>query len=65
MCEGYVYIVLVCSPIKTPEQSVAEERLRAIDEMVGLVRRYSAFKDERLLSGALYDAGYRRTEVKK
>ena len=25
----------------------------------------SAFKDERLLSGVLYDAGYRKTEVKK
>ena len=49
-------------PIKTPEQVAAEERLHAIDEMINLVGRYSTFKD---VMGMLYDAGYRKTEVKK
>lgn len=49
-------------PIKTPEQHAAEERLHAIDEMMTLVGRYCTFKD---VMGFLYDAGYRKTEVKK
>ena len=55
-------------PIKTPEQIAAdhiaeEERLRAIDEMVYLVQRSgSSYKEE---MSALYDAGYRKVEVKK
>ena len=49
--------------IKTPEQLAAEERLQAIDEMVDLAQRSgSIFKD---VMSALYDAGYRKTEVKK
>lgn len=49
-------------PIKTPEQIAAEERLHAIDEMLALVGRYSTFKD---VMGLIYDAGYRKTDVKK
>lgn len=48
--------------IKTPEKIAAEERLHAIDEMISKVGRYSTFKD---VMGVLYDAGYRKTEVKK
>lgn len=50
-------------PIKTPEQIAEEERLHAIDEMIHLAvvpgRKY------RHVMSALYDAGYRKTEVKK
>ena len=46
-------------PIKTPEQIAEEERLQAIDEMLGLVDCHSTFGD---VMGALYDAGYRKTE---
>ncbi|NLY14577.1 MAG: hypothetical protein GXZ10_13300 [Gammaproteobacteria bacterium] len=50
-------------PIKTPEQIAAEERLHAIDEMADLARRGgSTFKE---MMSALYDAGYRKAEVKK
>ena len=53
---------LYLRPIKTPEQLEAEERLQAIDEMMDLVWRHSSLKD---LMSDLYDAGYRKTEVKK
>lgn len=50
-------------PIKTPEQIAAEERLHAIDKMMHLSvvpgRKY------RDVMAYLYDAGYRKTEVKK
>ncbi len=50
-------------PARTPEQIAAEERLHAIDEMADLARRGgSTFKK---MMSALYDAGYRKTEVKK
>ena len=49
--------------IKTPEQIAEEERLQAIDEMIGLVAWcYSTLKDA---MGALYDAGYRKVEDSK
>lgn len=46
--------------IKTPEQIAAEERLQAIVEMCSDIRD-SDFKTV----AALYDAGYRKVEVKK
>lgn len=50
-------------PIKTPEQIAAEERQQAIDKMMHLAvvpgRKY------RDVMAYLYDAGYRKTEVKK
>ena len=49
-------------PIKTPEQIAAEERLYAIDEMVSVGNLPSTFKE---VMSVLYDAGYRKTEVKK
>lgn len=49
-------------PIKTPAQIAAEGRLRAIDEMLGLVENCSTFKD---VMGLLYDAGYHKTEPQK
>lgn len=50
-------------PIKTPEQIAAEERQQAIDEMMHLaVAPCRSYKD---VVSALYDAGYRKTEVKK
>lgn len=49
-------------PIKTPEQIAAEERLHDIDEMMGVGNWHSrTFKD---VISALYDAGYRKTDVK-
>lgn len=49
--------------IKTPEQIAEEERLCAIEEMVCLSHLAgSSVKD---VMEALYDAGYRKTEVKK
>lgn len=47
-------------PIKTPEQIAVEERQWAIDEMYRIIRE-SQIKTV----AALYDAGYRKTEVKK
>ena len=48
--------------IKTPEQLAAEERLHAIDEMLDFVVPCITYRN---LIGALYDEGYRKTEVKK
>lgn len=61
-CSAVCLRVGLFRPIKTPDQIAAEERLNAIDEMMSKVGRYSTFKD---VMGALYDAGYRKTEVKK
>ena len=48
--------------IETPEQIAEEERQHAIDEMVNLSQRVgSTYKDG---MSALYDAGYRKTDVK-
>lgn len=49
-------------PIKTPEQIAAEERLHAIDEMDDLILGWGVYKN---MLAVLYDAGYRKTEVKK
>lgn len=49
-------------PIKTPEQIEAEERLHAIDEMNDLILGWGV---EKRMLAVLYDAGYRKTEVKK
>lgn len=50
-------------PFKTHEQIAAEQRLHAIDEMVDLGIGYSSvFRDAMC---KIYDAGYRKTEVKK
>lgn len=49
--------------IETPEQIAEEERLHAIDEMVDLgIGCSGVFRDAMC---KLYDAGYRKTEVKK
>ena len=50
-------------PIKTPEQIAAEERKQAIDEMLDMIGDYSALSEYTMI--VLYDAGYRKTEVKK
>ena len=49
-------------PIKTPEQIAAEERSAAIQEMMGVASGFGRFLD---ILESLYDAGYRKTEVKK
>ena len=49
-------------PIKTPEQIAEEERLHAIDEMYDLILGWGV---EKRMLAVLYDAGYRKTEVKK
>lgn len=49
-------------PIKTPEQTAAEDRLHAIDEMNDLILGWGV---EKRMLAVLYDAGYRKTEVKK
>lgn len=49
-------------PIRTPEQIAAEERLHAIDEMIDFVVPCITYRN---LISALYDAGYRKTEVNK
>lgn len=53
-------------PIRTPEQIAAEEREKAIDEMVGLMCQDGAFDHEdpeaAAAMGKLYDAGYRKVE---
>lgn len=48
--------------IKTPEQIAAEERSVAIQEMMGVASGFGRFLD---ILESLYDAGYRKTEVKK
>ena len=48
--------------IKTPEQIAAEERQQVIDEMLDFVVPCITYRN---LIGALYDAGYRKAEVKK
>lgn len=61
--------VLDFRPIRTPEQIAAEEREKAIDEMVGLMCQDGAFDHEdpeaAAAMGKLYDAGYRKTEAPK
>lgn len=56
-------------PIRTPEQIAADEREKAIDEMVGLMCQDGAFDPEDPEStaamGKLYDAGYRKQEQPK
>ena len=49
-------------PIKTQEQIAAEERLHTIDEMHDLILGWGV---EKRMLAVLYDAGYRKTEVKK
>lgn len=49
-------------PIKTPEQITKEERLQAIGEMLALVQPGCTYMDVMMI---LYDAGYRKIEVKK
>ena len=50
-------------PSKTPEQIAAEERDEAIEEMVELLIMHG--KTMRGDMRVLYDAGYRKTDVKK
>ena len=50
-------------PIKTAEQIAAEERGEAIEEMVEMLIMHG--KTLRGDMCVLYDAGYRKTEVKK
>lgn len=47
---------------RTPEQIAAEERVRAINEMVGVWKRTMGrfAEEERGLAEMLYDAGYRK-----
>lgn len=49
-------------PIKTPEQIAAEDRENVIADMYGAVMGSDGIKGGLI---ALYDAGYRKTEVKK
>ena len=49
-------------PIKTPEQIAAEERSAAIKEMFEIASDFIKIQD---IVESLYDAGYRKTEVKK
>lgn len=49
-------------PIKTPEQIAAEERGEAIEEMFEISSGFRVFLN---IIESLYDAGYRKTEVKK
>lgn len=59
-CNAVLLQPLMFRPIRTPEQIAAEERLHAIDEM------YSVIRESQIKTvAALYDAGYRKTEVKK
>ena len=62
--DGSAFILPAASflKIKTPEQIAAEERQHAIDEMNDLILGWGV--EKRMLS-VLYDAGYRKTEVKK
>ena len=50
-------------PIKTPEQIAEEKRQQAIDDMMRLAMCVGSTYEE--VMSALYDAGYRKTEVKK
>ena len=49
-------------PIKTPEQIAAEKRSAEIKEMFEIASGFRGFLD---IIESLYDAGYRKTEVKK
>lgn len=52
----------VFRPIRTPEQIAAEERDKAIDNMIGVVNA-GFFDNTRAIYGALYDAGFRKFEI--
>lgn len=51
-------------PVRTPEQIAAEEREKAVDEMVTVWKRTMGrfAEEERGLAAMLYDAGYRKVE---
>ena len=50
-------------PIKTPEQIAIEDRLHAVVAMMDILGSHCALS--RYSAKVLYDAGYRKTEVKK
>lgn len=47
-------------PVRTPEQIAAEDRDKAIAEMVETARKATGFGQNRADYAALYDAGYRK-----
>lgn len=49
-------------PLRTPEQLAAEEKSKAVDEMLDSAGLWISLKD---VMETLYDRGYRKTEVKK
>ncbi|WP_417786719.1 hypothetical protein [Stutzerimonas xanthomarina] len=50
-------------PIRTPEQIAAEEREKAIQQMIEDTNILTGImSDRRIMAGQLYDAGYRRVE---
>ncbi|HRN97579.1 MAG TPA: hypothetical protein PLZ58_03995 [Candidatus Saccharibacteria bacterium] len=61
-CTAVCLLLGLFRPIKTPEQIAAEERLHAIDYMNDLLLGWGV---EKRMLAVLYDAGYRKTEVKK
>lgn len=64
-CSAVCLRVGLFRPIKTPDQIAAEERQDAIAEMVSLMQGGASTYTYKDVMGALYDAGYRKTEVKK
>lgn len=61
-CSAVCLRVGLFRPIKTPEQIAREERSAAIQEMMGVASGFGYLLDS---LESLYDAGYRKTEVKK
>lgn len=51
-------------PIRTPEQIAAEEREKAIRQMIDDTNILTGImRDRRIMAGQLYDAGYRKFEI--
>lgn len=72
-CEERVAFIedLKFRPARTPEQSAAEEREKAVQQMVGFIRERrmtvstpeNPKQEATLAAEALYDAGYRKLEI--
>ena len=51
-------------PIRTPEQIAAEQREKAINQMIDDTNILTGvISDRRIMAGQLYDAGYRKFEI--
>ena len=61
-CSAVLLRIGLFRPIKTPEQIAREERSAAIQEMMEVASGFGRFLD---ILESLYDAGYRKIEVKK